>query len=289
MYILDLRKLIEGDILLTAQTAVISKTIRVVSSSDFSHAILYVGDGSYIHSNGGGVHSGNTQRLLFHKLKHVQVLRPNNETFAEKACIYARTQVGKEYSVKDAINSKNPLPKKKESNRQFCSRLVAQSYEYAGLKLVDNSSYCTPQDIHNSSDISIVKNILSKASKEEISFSKSENPLQRQADITNKILKSIRKLTGCDIQSFDELSQFVINNPIYDHGITSIIERSGYLSMWQDEMEKNPWRYNGELFLSMPMRIEEKRQQASFELKSAHKQLNLYSYNYNMMQQNLIA
>jgi len=47
MYILDINKLEAGDIFLTTKNQKISKAIRVATSSDYSHAILYVGDGSY--------------------------------------------------------------------------------------------------------------------------------------------------------------------------------------------------------------------------------------------------
>jgi len=62
--ILDSNRLRIGDIILTADRTLLSKGIRQVTGGSFSHAMLYVADHSYIHSDGGGVHSGNTQRRL---------------------------------------------------------------------------------------------------------------------------------------------------------------------------------------------------------------------------------
>ena len=65
MYILNLNNLEDGDILLTTQKHHVSKAIRLATNSEFSHAILYLGNGTCIHSTGDGVHSENPQRILF--------------------------------------------------------------------------------------------------------------------------------------------------------------------------------------------------------------------------------
>ena len=75
MYIIEINKLQAGDIFLTTQKHIVSKAIKAFTSSDYSHAMLHVGDGSYIHSDGNGVHSGNVQRLLFKDPVYVKVLR----------------------------------------------------------------------------------------------------------------------------------------------------------------------------------------------------------------------
>ena len=97
MFILDLNKIEEGDVLLTSQKGLISKTVRVFTNSNFSHAILYVGYGSYIHSDSLGVHSSNIQRLIFQDPENVTVLRPINSKVAKDVTMFARSQIGKEY------------------------------------------------------------------------------------------------------------------------------------------------------------------------------------------------
>ena len=277
-----MEKLKTGDIILTAQLGAVSKAVRIATGSKFSHSIFYVGSGSYIHSDGQGVHANNIQRLLFEKEEYVEVLRIEKTDFISEACVFARSQIGKEYSVKDAMNSKNPLSNKKKINRQFCSRLVSQSFEHSGIDLVENADFCTPKDIQKSLYVKVVPGCVKKATEQEIKFANSFNPLQKQIEITNEILSSIRKLTSNDIQSFEELSLFIIDNPSFDTQITAIVRDSGYLSMWKHEIHQNPWRYNGEVFLSLDIDPVYKKESAKLELKSGLEQAKLYTRNFEM-------
>ncbi|WP_064023301.1 YiiX/YebB-like N1pC/P60 family cysteine hydrolase [Methylomonas sp. DH-1] len=283
MYIIEIAKLQAGDIFLTTQKHIVSKAIKAFTSSDYSHAMLHVGDGSYIHSDGDGVQAGNVQRLLFDDEKYIQVLRLKDgidRKLIDAACAFARNEVGKQYSVKDAINTKNPLSKKSETNRQFCSRLVAQSFESVGLKLVKNSSYCAPQELDDSEFTVRVSDCVRKATDAEIEFANTQNPLENQANITNSIFTKTRSVTGQDIQTFEQLSNYLLENIQHDGQITNIIMESGYLFMWQHEVNANPWRYTQELFMSLPVSKEKLNEIAVAELKSALNSKQRYVYMY---------
>ena len=54
--------------------------------------------------------------------------------------------------------------------------------------------------------------------------------------------------------------------------------------MWKHEVEQNPWRYDENLFISIPVEHEEKRRMASIEIESAESQLKLYRNNYTAFQ-----
>lgn len=251
MYIIPINNLEKGDIILTSENSATSKVVRKGTGSNFSHAILYVGSESYIHSDANGVHSGNLQRLLFDSPKNVTVLRANcNLQKFDQICIFARSKIGTKYSVKSAINAKLKLSKKENSNRQFCSRLVAQAYHYGGVELVETPSFCSPQEILESKYVYEVLGVVRRASIEEIECANSENPIEKQARITNEILANIRDISGNDIQTFSQVDKFVIDNPQYDNQISNIYNASGYLTMWSYEIEKNPWRYDGEIFIN---------------------------------------
>lgn len=279
MYILDMNQLKEGDVLLTSEKSITSKAVRDVTLSGFSHAILYVGNGSYIHSDSDGVHSANIQRLLFDKPSRVKVLRPKKLGIAANASMYARSQIGKGYSVKEAVRTKVGTKRKKE-NKQFCSRLVAEAFEHAREKIVENPSYCSPDDINRSSFFEEVPGVARIATEAEITFAKSSNPIQRQTKITNTILSEARRITKSNIQTLEELTLYVTSNPSCADSIVDVYEKSGYLTMWQYEMKQNPWRYNGELFMALPISREEKLNLANFEAESSKQQLELYVYNY---------
>jgi len=284
MYIFEMESLQAGDILLTSQMGLTSKAVRLSTQSRISHAMLYVGDGSFIHSDSQGVHSNNIQRLLFKKKCHAEVCRLVDNKYVAKAIMFARSQIGIPYSVKEAVRTKFPLYKGKKMNRQFCSRLVAQSFEYAGINLVDNADYCTPKELQESPFTNNVPDCLRGAEGHEIVFANSPSPIQRQTDITNSILESVRNLTQQDIQSFEDLDRFIIGNPVYDKEITNIVKSSGYLSMFDYELTQNPWRYNGELFLSLNVESSYKKERAECEMESAKNQVQLYSNNYLMCQ-----
>jgi len=272
MYIIEINKLQAGDIFLTTQKHVVSKAIKAFTSSDFSHAMLHVEDGSYIHSDGDGVHAGNVQRLLFKHKEYVQVLRLREDidrNLINAACAFARREVGKQYSVKDAINTKNPLSKKTDTNRQFCSRLVGQSFESVGLRLVENSSYCTPQELDDSELTVRVSGCVRKATEAEIEFANSENQLEKQTSITNEIFIKVRSITQQDIQTFEQLLNYLLENNEHDRAITNIIKESGYLFMWQHEINANPWRYSVETFMSLSVSKIKLKEIATSELDSA--------------------
>ncbi|CAN0520164.1 unnamed protein product, partial [Ectocarpus sp. 12 AP-2014] len=274
LYIIPFSELEKGDILLTSENTATSKVVRKTTGSDFSHAILNVGSGSYIHSDSNGVHSGNLQRLLFDASENVTVLRVKcDQEKIHQACVFARSKIGTTYSIRSAVNAKLKAIKKENENRQFCSRLVAQAYEYAGVKLVDDASFCTPQEILESQSIQEVLGKARKATDKEINFANSENPLEKQSNITNEILSKVRKLTKKDIQTLEQITQYVIENPVHDKQISKIYKDSGYLTMWECETTKNAWRYDGRLFINLPLPIDKLIEMARFEKDSAQERL----------------
>ena len=277
LYLIPIEELRKGDILLTSENSTTSKVVRKATKSDFSHAILYVGSGSYIHSDANGVHSGSLQRLIFDTADNVTVLRSEcSPEVIDQVCLFARSKIGTKYSVKSAINARLKTSKKENENRQFCSRLVAQAYEYAGVVLVKDASFCTPEEIFNSTKTDKVSCKVRKATDSEVNFARSENPLVRQSAITNEILSKVRAVSKEDIQTLDQITQYVITHPVHDDEISKIYKDSGYLTMWEYEIQKNAWRYDGELFIDMPLPINELIEAAKFEKSSAEEILSLY-------------
>jgi hypothetical protein len=268
-----------GDIILTRSNEKNSALICRITNSNFSHAILCVGESSYIHSDPNGVHSGNIQRLLIDEPQYVKVVRVDDPVAIEKAIAYARSQVGTTYSKASAANAFAKIFTKMDVKRQFCSRLVATAFELGGVKLVANSYACLPQEIADSMFIHEVKDCVYQAELTEIEFAKSYDPIKKQSEITNNILRSVRKLLGVKIQSLSDITSALISDPKYDAMITEIFDSSGYLTMWEYEQEQNSWRYNIDLFTALPISEREKHTLALKELEIANKQLDLYKNN----------
>ena len=165
-----------------------------------------------------------------------------------------------------------------ESNRQFCSRLVSQSYEFAGILLVTNANYCYPKDIESSPLLYEVKDCVRAAEAHEVEFALSESPLEIQAIATNKILARARQLSGVDIQNFEQLAKLLMEHPEYDDEITSITKQSGYLTLWQMEYQCNSWRYDSQKFSERQIARDSKIFLAIDELAAAEEQLAQYKH-----------
>lgn len=285
MFILDTNVLQAGDIVLTTQDAPVSKVVRKTTGSPFSHAILYLGHGSYIHSDSAGVHADNPQRLLFRKHEYAKVLRlkSNNLLAIEQICIFARTQIGKQYSVPEAIKSKvyRKISSSETSNRQFCSRLVAQAYAFAGIHLVPNPDFCYPKDIGDSNQLYIVNDSVRKASDNELYIASSDSPLKKQEQVTNYILTEVRKVSKEDIQTFEQVVNLLLASPFHDKVISEIVQKSGYLYLWKIDVDRNAWRYDSMNFLGLPIQREQKLALANDELVAAEKQLVQFKFMYS--------
>lgn len=286
MYLLNTNNLQVGDIVLTADDEWVSRKIRKHTKGDFSHAMLYVADHGYIHSDSDGVHSGNTQRLLIKDVSHAKAFRLKTVslTTVEKACLFARSEIGKQYSAPEAglsrIMRKSSISE--IANRQFCSRLVAQAYKYAGVDLVTNPDYCYPSDIGLSLLLEPVNDPLRLAHPKEIEFAISTNPLNEQTKTTNSILDKVRKLSGRDIQTYQDVADLLVEAPQYDERVCGILQSSGYLDFWKQDVAKNPWRYSSAAFLASPMSNETRLSEARLELSRAERQLvdfkKMYGY-----------
>lgn len=255
MYILNESVLQPGDIVLTTQDRKISKGIRRLTGSTFSHAILYVARGGYIHSDANGVHANNTQRLLFSNPDQALALRLAREEDKKNTqliCNYARSQVGTQYSVPEAIASRRKRGGTVglRSNRQFCSRLVAQSYAYGGVPLVPNPHYCYPTDLHNVDLVAHVPNCLRAATAAEIEFANTPSPLEAQARATNYVLEGIRRVSGEDVQTEEQVVKLLLRRPDLDEVSSGCLMESGYLVLWRMEAEANSWRYEDGAFRS---------------------------------------
>jgi hypothetical protein len=248
MYLLELEKLQKGDIILLRSDSGISEIIRKLTKSQYSHGILYVGNGSIIDSDGYGVQANNVHRKLISKVDDVLVLRLKeitNKVTLIRIEDFARSKIGTEYATDEArIAMLNKELKAKKPNRQFCTRFIAQAYSYAGIKLVENADYCIPEELLNSDYLQIIDGITRKASESEIEFAKSENPLEKQVKIHNSIFTKARELSGCDVQTFEQISEMLIEKPEFDKELTEFISNSGYLTMMDEDADRNPWHYD---------------------------------------------
>jgi len=256
MFIVRIDLLQIGDILLekhdVGDNRVVreSQLIRKRSDSNYSHAFLYVGDGSVIESNVEGVQANNIQRKLYELDNDVIILRPKNKPdyFEERVVEYSRRMVMQGYADKDYKYTIDKPDEPFEPNRQFCTRFVALAYQYAGVSITNKPSFANPKDIELSDNLKTINHCLREASVQEIEFANTDGILCHQADYNYNMLNNIRiAVKNDEIQTIEQLVDFVIKNPAYDSVIATIVKNSDYYSMWKVMESETPWDYNSEL------------------------------------------
>ncbi|MBE5136827.1 hypothetical protein HJ040_22290 [Vibrio parahaemolyticus] len=254
-YLLDLKQLQQGDIVLEAgETPVISEMIKKVTKSDYSHAMIYI-DHTLIHAvKKGGVFSKNPQRILLSSKDSFKVLRLKDPTLhpkLESICDNARAKVGSLYSTTEAGKAVLPNTPQGKNRKQFCSRLVAQSYSESGIELVNNADYCTPEDISNSALLEVVNDCVREATEQDIEMASREDPNLENQEETFKWLKLARKhlkKEGADIQTINDVSEHLAKDRSSDKRICKFIESTKYLKLYDVDRKLNPYRYNVQEF-----------------------------------------
>jgi hypothetical protein len=255
MYLLNKDKLKVGDLIFTRDESPTSRTIRKSLGCNYSHVLIYVTDSSCIHADGDGVHSVNIQRLLFKDSNDVQVMRCiETEAWTDvrlkELCKLAKSKIGTEYTktkaVKAGIAYKTGFSKKSKNEQlQFCSKLVAESYEYAGLKISKDYTLCTPAELLLSKIFSVIESVPEVATEEEIEFAKdsTKNSVLKQTNITNELLRQVRAISSNKIQTIEDVLNLALQNEELDKAVAKIINESGYLKIWAEDIVKNQSRY----------------------------------------------
>jgi hypothetical protein len=238
--------LLPGDIILTTSAATISKTIRVATRSDISHALIYAEDYCVIDATNEGVQSRNSQRLFFQQECSVHVLRlQSGISSGQLAAVlsHVRSHIGTQYSTREALRT--VLGSRREwSKKQFCSRLVAQAFSSGGINLVHDSNYCSPADLQRSPLLRAVPYSTVTVTEFEVAFWKSRVDIpQLMRDATNTLLDGTRK-SDRSIQTFDDLDLYLVSHPEKDNEFCGLLVSCGYLSIWEIEKNKNPWQYS---------------------------------------------
>lgn len=254
-YVIDLSKLEFGDIILLRTNDDTCEKIRAYSKSNFSHALIYKGNKSCLESHAFGVQSLNPQRLIFSNNDDLAVFRlkdKSNVDNLEIGLTNASKKIGMGYaSVREVMRSYlENLEKAKEENRQFCTRFVGQLYKESGFDIVKNSDYCSPKDIEDSDLLERKTDILKEGSEKEINLAlEKSSVIDIQTESTFYFLDNIRKNTGKDIQTFDDVESYLLENPEKDETFDMLLKDTEYLNLGDIERNKNILMYNPETFL----------------------------------------
>lgn len=242
-----------GDILFTARPGKVSKAIRVSTGGVVSHAMICVQHGSFIDSTSEGVQAWNLQRELFDEDEMVFHFRVRKKLSAEilaKVIDLARAEIGARYSTLEAIRSVAGV-RKPRSKRQFCSRLVARVYKNAGIDLVPDADYCSPEDLLRSPLLMAIPVKTELVSEEELRWQGDRPDPIRATHIAQNAVLQVARSFDPDVESFNDLFSLLTERPDADDAIAKSLNDSGYLDLWRIETETHPWRYDSLLIDGM--------------------------------------
>lgn len=264
-FLLEHLRLEPGDIILEKGYEWHSEKICTNTGSRYSHVMLCVGGTIMEATHGGGVFSRIPNRSTVRDVRDFKVMRlakhPGQEAI-DVLCNYARYLAGSKYSISAALRVKGPdiLRQFKENGRkQFCSRMVAQCFNRAGLSLVDDANFCSPGDIERSELLTEVPGMVRQATADEVAFAHENIPHSthiqssvRFVEMALAIFQSYGiKSVGTDegdivITILSDITTAVIENcdvPGLDEQMTNAINESGYLDYIEADRERNAYRY----------------------------------------------
>lgn len=261
-FTLKIKNLKPCDIILIGEKTPKSMLIQFVTSGQYSHAMLYVGN-SILHATLKGVFADNPQRMHFSTTDNVVVMRlkaPLSQTAIDAIIKYARTQVGKQYSISQATTVILG-PRIFTSPKQFCSRLIAQAFLEADIKIVSTPEYCSPVDIFRSELFETVENSLCEANEDALIVARQFNPIEVNHRCYYEWLDKTRVLArkfGYYIASEETVSQFLEMYPQHSDEVSDYIRESGYLENYKYEKTSNPYRFSTRLCRKMCQQNREK-------------------------------
>lgn len=238
--------LLPGDIVLTSTAGKVSKVVRRATGGEVSHAMICVQNGSTIDSTAGGVQAANIQRELYEADDAVFVLRlrePLTDFQLQSVINFARSEVGTRYSKPEAARTVLPGPKPR-TKRMFCSRLVAKAYAAAGVQLVHDPEYCSPEELRVSPLLVELEGMTEEVSEGELAaWDARPNPIAEMQRVQNEILAVARSIDP-SVENFNDLDALVQRHPEHDEGMARAYRESGYLDLWRADFAINPWHYD---------------------------------------------
>jgi hypothetical protein len=241
----------KGDIILTTSNELQSCVIKKFTNSDISHAMVCVSRSSVMDSTGNGVHARNPEKIFYPNNCSIHILRPKNiisNYKLDQAINYIRDNTGVSYSLSEAISSIFKIGN--GSEKQFCSRLVARAYAYIGINLVENPNYCTPEDLKKSALLKFIEPsfvVVDEDEKKQMENLNDTSLLMISA--TEELLEKIRKIP-LRVSSINDIYQVAINHPWHDPRIAEALIESGYLYVFDIELENYSWRYSQDLIVN---------------------------------------
>ena len=158
-FALDASKLRVGDVILsTNPDSLVSASIRAVTGSSYSHAILCVNPPYCVESADFGVVRFRIDRFLIRDPSNIKVLRPSGRSVTsdglQAAADLGESRVSSEYADRDVFRSLIEFLPAREEGKFFCSQLVAAAFEAGKIDvgLTKKPEKVSPQDLADAAE-----------------------------------------------------------------------------------------------------------------------------------------
>lgn len=240
-YVFNTSVLKKGDILLINTY---DERVHRLMNSQYTHVALYAGDALIMESDGGGVVLNHIFSYGFKDINDAVVLRCKCESYLirEGVVFNARCTMGMEYGSLEArkVPKYAATEKLAESNRMFCSRLVALSYDKMGVHLVPNPNYCTPASFLDSDKLVQVDDALEPATdavRQVFMIHSKSRENAENVEILVGMYARMSEIYGADIQAMDQLIKVALQKPGKDdEAVAAILETEFYKKRFDDRI-----------------------------------------------------
>ena len=254
-YIFNPYNLLPGDILLMNTY---EEDMRARMKCKYEHAAIYIGDAFLMEANGAHVVMSHIYSYAFREHDHACVLRLKNSSplTLKEVARNARKQMGREYvntmQFRYVRVFKN-TDKQDESNKSFCSRLVAQSYLSEGIHLLPNADYCEPDDFLTSDLLEPVPDAITEFHEDLAKVVMNQQQMREETEIDSpnaELFQELGKLYGLNIQDLGQALMPSQSHPDLNDRAIEIIKASRMFKHMEYVKATSPWLFDNAQFLS---------------------------------------
>lgn len=247
-YILNFKKMIKGDIILTSEKkSIMGYIVRLGTQSKYSHAYIYMGNYCY-EIDGNGVIQFNIEKKLYRKFDKVMIRRLKTNLTEELILElenYLKEQRGAKYNNIMAIDSKLNIINKIIDGEFFCSHLVAKAYEKIEIKLCPKkeSHKITPKDLYETEILQTIeeKESIIKVSKEGLMLIKSRPNTSEKLQKAERFLveNAPEKSNGAKVVNLNEFFKMITKEILSEEDQKRIIKsykKIKYFTIFQNDL-----------------------------------------------------
>lgn len=252
-YIFNPYVLLPGDILLMNTY---EERLREKIGCKYEHAAIYLGDAYLMEANGAYDVMTHIYSYAFRNIEDACVLRMKSSSpiTRESVTRAARQKMGREYEDTKKFRYVRVLKntdRKNDTNRSFCSRLVAQAYACEGINLLPNADYCEPDDFLQSELLEKVVDALIPFTDEMTEVIMNNQALREKDEAASpnaQLFASLSVLYNEDIQELTQALLVAQQQPEKSEDAIELIKSSGMFKHIEEVKRKCPWVFDDDDF-----------------------------------------